>query len=113
MSARDQLEIAPVAVRELIERAESGIVLIDCRTEHEQGVARIAGARLLPLHRWPDAIDELDLEPSDTPIIYCHHGVRSLRAATMLRSLGFEHARSMRGGIDAWSVEIDPGVPRY
>jgi rhodanese-related sulfurtransferase len=46
-------------------------------------------------------------------VVHCHHGGRSLRVANWLRGQGFEQAQSMAGGIDAWSTEIDPAVPRY
>jgi rhodanese-related sulfurtransferase len=60
-------------------------------------------ARLAELEAW-----------RDKPIVvHCHHGVRSLRVAKFLREKGFAHAQSMKGGIDAWSVEVDPAVPRY
>ena len=52
--------------------------------------------------------------PKDTPIVcYCHHGIRSMNAAAFLSQKGFENVASMRGGIDAWAVEIDPNLPRY
>ena len=50
----------------------------------------------------------------DTAIVcYCHHGIRSLNAAVFLQQKGFSNVGSMRGGIDAWSIEIDPSLPRY
>ena len=60
------------------------------------------------LHRRLEEIDR------DRPlVVYCHHGIRSLHAALALRSRGYTQARSLRGGIDRWSAEIDPAMPRY
>jgi rhodanese-related sulfurtransferase len=88
-------------------------VLIDCREEDEHAYCRIAGAELLPLAAINSRIAGL-LGSKETPaIIYCHHGMRSMRAVTYLRDHGFSHVFSMRGGIDAWSSEIDPSVPAY
>ena len=71
------------------------------------------GAELIPLSILaPEAPRRLP--DKDAPIlVYCHHGLRSQRAAIMLRQMGYEKAQSMVGGIDAWSREVDPTVPRY
>ena len=54
-----------------------------------------------------------ELEKSDELVVYCHHGNRSARAVDFLRRMGFENVRNLTGGINAWSLEIDPSVPRY
>jgi rhodanese-related sulfurtransferase len=94
-------------------RCEPHAFLLDCREPEEYAIARIDGARLIPMGEI--AVRHAELEPwRDKPIIvHCHHGVRSLRVARFLREKGFSQACSMRGGIEAWSVEIDPTVPRY
>ncbi len=91
-------------------------LLIDCRRPEEWNVARIEGALLIPLHELVQRIDEVRdaLGPHARPIvIHCHTGRRSLQAASILRGFGFDRAFSMAGGIELWSIDIDPSVPRY
>ena len=84
--------------------------LVDVRTEEEQATAAIDGARLLD-QAYHDALLLLDRE---TPIVFqCHHGIRSQQAAEYFRSHGFRNLYNLRGGIDAWSLFVDPSVPRY
>jgi rhodanese-related sulfurtransferase len=54
-----------------------------------------------------------ELDPEEPLVVVCHHGVRSMNVTVWLRNQGFENAQSLRGGIDAWSVEVDPKVARY
>jgi len=54
-----------------------------------------------------------ELDPEEHIVVLCHHGVRSINVTAWLRNQGFEQAQSLRGGIDAWSAEVDPSVPRY
>jgi rhodanese-related sulfurtransferase len=54
-----------------------------------------------------------ELDPEERLLLVCHHGVRSMNVAAWLRNQGFENAQSLRGGIDAWSLEVDPSVSRY
>ena len=91
---------------------ESGtaVELVDVRTEEERAIAAIAGFRLLdqPYH------DALLLRDRETPIVFqCHHGIRSQNAAEYFRREGFRNLYNLRGGIDAWSVLVDPSVARY
>jgi adenylyltransferase/sulfurtransferase len=87
------------------------VTVLDVRNPPEYEVCRLDGARLIPLRELPDRLDELD--PADTLVVHCHLGPRSSRAVAFLRGQGFERAYNLAGGIDAWSVEIDPSVPRY
>jgi adenylyltransferase/sulfurtransferase len=106
-------ESREIGVREaaaLRERSPE-IVLLDVREPHEHAIARIDGAVLIPLRSLPERMNELDR--SRTIVVHCHHGVRSARAVELLRGAGFADSLSMRGGIDAWSQEIDSLVPRY
>lgn len=85
-------------------------VLIDVRTPGERDMAKIEGARLLdqPLH---DHLLTLDRE---TPLVFqCHHGMRSQAAAQYFLKLGFRRVYNLIGGIEAWSQDVDPAVPRY
>jgi molybdopterin/thiamine biosynthesis adenylyltransferase/rhodanese-related sulfurtransferase len=105
------LEIAASEAASLLGQPGSAVTLVDVREPHEYAITRIAGAVLIPLRSLPARLDELD--PSRPVVVYCHHGARSLRAVELLRGSGFARATSLRGGIDAWSTEVDPGVPRY
>jgi rhodanese-related sulfurtransferase len=87
--------------------------LIDVREADEYEIARIPGAELLPLSQWPALSSEKLTDPAQPLFIYCHHGGRSAHAAEFLLSSGFTDVTNVAGGIDAWSVEIDPSVPRY
>ena len=102
-------EILPRELAELLGRADPPL-LVDVREAHEHAYARIAGARLIPLATLARAIGAM---PRDGNIVvYCHHGVRSAHAVDMLRAAGVP-ARNLSGGIDRWSVEVDPSVRRY
>ncbi len=105
--------VPQIQVRELEERMHSGqpFVLLDVREPFEFEMARIEGANLIPLGELPARIGELDREKEI--LVFCHSGVRSERAAEFLRSAGFAKVANVAGGIDAWSEEIDPNVPRY
>jgi rhodanese-related sulfurtransferase len=106
----DELEIKPADVKERLDRGES-LVLVDVREQWEYDVCRIEGARLVPLSSLAASLNTLP--DVDEVICYCHHGMRSLDAAAWLRFQGFAKAKSLAGGIERWSVEIDPRVPRY
>lgn len=85
-------------------------VLVDVRTPREVELARIDGGRLLD----DPTFEELRAAPRDTVLVFqCHHGIRSHAAARHFASLGFERTFNLTGGIDRWSLEIDPAVPRY
>ena len=86
-------------------------VLLDVREPWEHDVARIPGARLVPLNSLPAALSTLD--PAREYVIHCHHGVRSLMAAQFLKERGLERVANLSGGIAAWSEEVDPSVPQY
>ncbi len=87
--------------------------LIDVREAEEFEIARIPGAELLPLSQWPAVAAEKLLDPAQPLLIQCHHGGRSGQAAAFLLRNGFTDVINVAGGIDAWSQEIDPSVPRY
>ncbi len=84
--------------------------LVDVRTPDECAVAQIAGARLLD-QAYHEALLARD---RDTALVFtCHHGVRSQQAAAYFEQHGFTNLSNLRGGIDAWSLLVDPSVPRY
>ena len=87
--------------------------LVDVREEDEFAVCKIDGAELLPLSSFVQDFAARLSDKSQVILLYCHHGMRSLRAAEYLANLGYTGVKSVVGGIDKWSLEIDPGVPRY
>lgn len=108
----DSIEIDVNAVAAL-RKAGAGFFLLDCREPDEHAITRIEGAVLMPMRTIPERIAELEPHRGSRIVVHCHHGVRSLRVARFLRERGFMAAQSMAGGIDAWSLEIDPATPRY
>ena len=87
------------------------LLVIDVRDPHEHAIAHIEGARLIPLSELPDRLGELDGHREI--VTHCHHGARSLKALEILKAAGFPKVRSLRGGIDAWAVNVDRSLPRY
>ena len=87
--------------------------LIDVREEDELEFARVAGAELLPLSQWPPIAAEKLTDLAQPLLVIYHHGMRSGQATAFLLRNGFTDVTNIAGGIDAWSQEIDPSVPRY
>jgi molybdopterin/thiamine biosynthesis adenylyltransferase/rhodanese-related sulfurtransferase len=106
-------ELPEITPREFADRQRAGdaIDLIDVREPFEWEVARIPGARLIPLAEFPDALRTLD--SSRDIVVHCKSGVRSARAVRQLRAAGFRRAWNLAGGILRWSDEVDPTVPKY
>ncbi len=86
--------------------------LIDVREPREHSVARIEGSELKPLGQIPQWSLEL-ADKNEELILHCHHGMRSERACQFLMQQGFVNVANLAGGIDEWSLRVDPGVPRY
>ena len=84
--------------------------LLDVREPFEAEIANLGGV-LIPLGDLPARINELD--STRETIVYCHHGNRSRYAAEFLQRQGFGNVKNLTGGIDAWSIEIEPTKPRY
>jgi monothiol glutaredoxin len=102
-------EVAPKELKALL---DSGKLehFYDVRTEKERGIARIAAARQLD----DAAMTSIEALPKDTPLAFhCHHGGRSRGAAEHFLKLGFTNIYNLSGGIEAWSRDVDPSVPRY
>jgi adenylyltransferase/sulfurtransferase len=87
--------------------------LVDCREEDEWQICKIEGAELVPLSQFGELAPQRFSDTAEPIIVYCHHGMRSQRAALWLRQHGFAHAQSMRGGIDAWADIVEPEMTRY
>ena len=110
---RSELELTPRQVKAGLEAGS--LVLVDCRTPGEWATARIQGATLIPLDELAARAAEVDALAADEAMVvavHCHHGARSMKAALFLRQRGIG-AMSMAGGIDLWSVDVDPAVRRY
>ena len=106
-------EVTVHDVRQSIERGEP-VLLLDVREADEQALCRIDGAQLVPLGELNRRVEEVRrLAEGKFVVTQCHHGGRSLSAAVALRQAGIDGVKSMAGGIDAWSMHIDPNVPRY
>lgn len=102
--------ISPAELAARLTQGEA-IVLVDVREGWEWEVAHIEGARLFPLSDFARTGTEL---PADAEIVlYCHHGVRSMAAAQFLAARGFSRVSNLSGGIDRYSSEVDPQIPRY
>jgi rhodanese-related sulfurtransferase len=106
----DDLQIDPQEVKQKIDQGEN-FVLVDVREPWEHAICRINGSVLVPMNELP--VRAASFEDAADVVVYCHSGIRSLNAAAWLRAQGIESARSMAGGIDRWSREIDSAVPRY
>ena len=107
------LEVDPQEVKRRLDSGEK-LHLIDVREPHEFAQAKIEGATLIPMRSVPGELPDLETRSDEGPlIVYCHHGVRSLNVVHWLREQGIEGCQSMAGGIDAWSLVVDPSVPRY
>jgi rhodanese-related sulfurtransferase len=91
---------------------EGNARLIDVREPWEFATAKIEGSVLIPMGDVPARANQ-ELDPDERLVVLCHHGARSLNVTVWLRNQGFENAQSLRGGIDAWSAEVDAKVPRY
>ncbi len=98
---------------ELEERMKGGDapLVVDVREPEEYELARVEGARLLPLSRFNEWAATLD--PEQETVFMCHHGIRSGQVCAVLAREGFTKLHNLSGGIDRWSREVDPGVPRY
>ena len=106
--------IQEISATDLKRRLDAGedIQLIDVRQPEEHNFARIAGAKLIPLGEILNRMDEID--PNREAVIHCKMGMRSARAVEALERAGFKgKLMNLKGGITAWSNEVDPKVPKY
>jgi len=91
---------------------EKKVRIVDVREPWEFATARIEGSLEMPMGDVPARANQ-ELDPDERIVVVCHHGIRSMNVTVWLRQQGFEQAQSLRGGIDAWSAEVDPAVNRY
>ena len=104
------LEIAPAELKQTLDRGEK-VLLIDVREPWEHNIGHIADSKLIPMGSIPANLQAID--SGEPVVVYCHHGMRSLDVTVWLRAQGVEDVRSLAGGIDRWSLEVDSKVPRY
>jgi len=105
-----EFEVFPTEAAALLN--ERKVRFIDVREPWEVATASIAGSLAIPMGDVP-ARANTELDPDEHLVVFCHAGVRSMNVTVWLRNQGFENVQSMRGGIDAWSREVDANVPRY
>ncbi|MFT3990554.1 MAG: rhodanese-like domain-containing protein [Luteolibacter sp.] len=111
---QETLEVSPASVLGWLDLPASDRPrLIDCREADELAICQLPGNEWLPLGQFPEALNFFKNDISRGIVIYCHHGVRSARAASFLRAHGIQNAFSLAGGTDLWSRTIDPEMPRY
>jgi adenylyltransferase/sulfurtransferase len=103
-------EITPLRLDARL-REGASIALLDVREPYEWAIARLTDARLVPLNSLPQAVHSLNRDVE--MVVYCHHGARSQAAVNWLRDQGFGKVRNLIGGIDRWSLEVDPSMRRY
>ncbi len=103
--------ISPQALNELMQKQI--VYLLDVRLPVEHAFVALPKSVLIPLQELPARWQEVKPGVNDKLVVYCHHGVRSWRAAAFLEEQGFTEVHSLEGGIDAWSCLIDPTLPRY
>ena len=107
------MEVTPQEVKRRLDAGEK-IHLIDVRELSEWNQTRIEGAELVPMNTVPARLQHLEAKADEgTLVVFCHHGVRSLQVVNWLREQGIAASESMAGGIERWSLEVDPSVPRY
>jgi molybdopterin/thiamine biosynthesis adenylyltransferase/rhodanese-related sulfurtransferase len=104
-------EVTVQDMKRALEDPALGIKVVDVREPDEYEIAKIEGVPLLPLSQLNDRFTELD--PNQQYYLHCKVGIRSLNALSFLRQQGFKYVKSVKGGINAWSEEIDRNVPRY
>jgi molybdopterin/thiamine biosynthesis adenylyltransferase/rhodanese-related sulfurtransferase len=105
----DESQITPQQLKSRLDAGDD-VLILDVREPHEYEICNLNG-RLIPLGELPDRLHELDL--SQDIVVLCKTGSRSGRAVELLKQAGFQRAKNLLGGIDAWSEQIDPTMPRY
>jgi len=104
-------EVDPATVARRMKEAPDSIVLLDVREPFERHFAAIQPSLHIPMNDVPSRLAEIPRNRE--VVVYCHSGARSMMVASFLEGEGFESVANLTGGIDAWSVHVDPKVPRY
>jgi rhodanese-related sulfurtransferase len=104
------ITITPQALKQRLDQGDQ-VVLIDVREPWEFNICKIEGAQLIPLGTLGSEFRKLD--PKAETVVYCHMGMRSMDATQFLTQQGFTNVKNLTGGINAWSLQVDPSVPKY
>jgi rhodanese-related sulfurtransferase len=107
-----KLQISPEELAQRLQEADPP-QLLDVREPEEHQFAALPNSTLISLGQIHERAGELEAWKEKEIVVYCHHGVRSLHAIALLRSLGFQQLRNLAGGIDAWAGAVDSSMPRY
>lgn len=107
--------VQQITPRDLAARLQAGepTYLLDVRQPWEHEICALPASLLVPLPGLAASLEKVQPPPGALVVAYCHHGIRSLSAAALLEHGGIGPVASLHGGIDAWSLQIDPKVPRY
>ncbi len=107
--------IPQITVEQLAAKIQDGetLYLVDVRQPWENEYCQLPDSVLIPLPELPERLAEVEPPEKALVVVYCHHGIRSLSGAAILRQAGFDNVASLAGGIDAWSLRVDSNVPRY
>lgn len=108
----DSPEITPQEVQQKMDAGEN-LILLDVREPQEVEICCLEGAKHIPMGDIHERYKEVSDDPNAEIIVYCHHGSRSMQVMHQLWGLGFQNAKNLSGGIHAWSLDVDPSVPRY
>jgi adenylyltransferase/sulfurtransferase len=104
-----------ITVQDLAARINAGkpLLVVDVREDWERAIGEIPGSIHIPMNSVPQRAAEFKAPEGAELVIYCHAGLRSMMIAGFLEQNGLKGVASLAGGIEAWSSEIDPSVPRY
>jgi len=105
------MSITPTELKTRLDQGKD-FRLIDVREADEWAISRLPEAELIPLSRFQQLATQ-ELLTDETIVLYCHHGMRSAKAQGYLKAQGYTNVINLTGGIDAWSVQVDPSVKRY
>lgn len=110
----DENQVPEITVQELKERLDRGErpFILDVRRDYEYDIANLGGV-LIPVDQLADRLDEIEEHMDEEVVVHCRSGARSARAVELMRAHGFRHAYNLKGGVLAWSDEIDPSMPKY
>jgi rhodanese-related sulfurtransferase len=106
------LQISPAELAAKL-RSANPPRLLDVRETEEHKLVALPNSTLIPLGELASRIDELDDWRDEEIVVYCHHGIRSLNAIAQLKHFGFTKLQNLAGGIDRWTTEVNPALPRY
>lgn len=105
-------QIHPTELKTKLDAGEP-VYLLDVRQPNEHAFCHLADSTLIPLHELSGRLEDVAPPAGALVVVYCHHGVRSLSGAAILQQAGLKNVASLSGGIEAWSVLVDPTVRRY